>query len=304
MDRFDKFLSRYLPKYLANEYINEIIITDENGNDVEKIKCAFPDSKLVLIKNERRLGPFLNKLKACSFAKNEWIVLMDSDNFANIDYFEIAKNYIQHLGEQKNIILAPSKAQPNFDYSHLSGFIYKRGSFASNASAASAQLQRSFSAASAQLQRSFSAALAKLQRSFSEASAAASAKASAQLQRSFSAASAQLQRSFSAASAQLEAQARTKKTSSILMNTGNYVINKCLLDKLNLDAELRNVHKSSACDVVYLNTLLFEQADLHMHVVPHLVYEHVVHDGSIYLQTSTHHQEFNNHVHERYSNLK
>ena len=32
MDRFDKFLSRYLPKYLANEYINEIIITDENGN--------------------------------------------------------------------------------------------------------------------------------------------------------------------------------------------------------------------------------------------------------------------------------
>ena len=57
MDRFDKFLSRYLPKYLANEYISEIIITDENGNDVEKINRAFPDnSKLVLFKNERRLG--------------------------------------------------------------------------------------------------------------------------------------------------------------------------------------------------------------------------------------------------------
>ena len=44
MERFDIFLSRYLPKYLANEYINEIIITDENGNDIEKIKLAFPDN--------------------------------------------------------------------------------------------------------------------------------------------------------------------------------------------------------------------------------------------------------------------
>jgi len=30
MDRFDNFLSRYLPKYLANEYVSEVIITDEN----------------------------------------------------------------------------------------------------------------------------------------------------------------------------------------------------------------------------------------------------------------------------------
>ena len=239
MDRFDKFLSRYLPKYLANEYISEIIITDENGNDVEKINRAFPDnSKLVLIKNERRLGPLLNKLKACSFAKNEWIVLMDSDNFAYIEYFNVAKNYIEHLGGQKNIILAPSKAQPNFDYSHLSGVVYKRGSFASNSA--------------------------------------------------------------------LEAQ--TKKhhnsPSTTCMNTGNYVINKHLIDKLNLAAEGDNIHKSSACDVIYINTLLFEQADLHMHVVPNLVYDHVVHDGSIYMQTSNLHPGFNNHVHERYYNLR
>ena len=33
MDRFDTFLSKFLVKYLNNEYINEIIITDENGNE-------------------------------------------------------------------------------------------------------------------------------------------------------------------------------------------------------------------------------------------------------------------------------
>ena len=134
LDRFDDFLSRYLVEYLENEYINEIIITDENGNDIEKINKAFPNnSKLILIKNDSRLGPFLNKMKACSFAKNEWIVLMDSDNFAHKDYFVLAKKYIENvIGNSKNIILAPSKARPNFDYSHLSGFIYKKGDFLKN----------------------------------------------------------------------------------------------------------------------------------------------------------------------------
>ena len=37
IDRFDKFLSRYLPEYINNSLINEIIITDENGNDIDKI---------------------------------------------------------------------------------------------------------------------------------------------------------------------------------------------------------------------------------------------------------------------------
>ena len=239
MDRFENFLSKYLVKYLNNEYINEIVLTDENGNDIEKIKNAFPNSeKLVLIKNEKQLGPFLNKLKACSFAKNEWIVLMDSDNFAYKDYFVVAQKYIEEkIGEQKNIILAPCKANPNFDYSHLSGFIYKRGDFHKNN--------------------------------------------------------------------QFESQRKNSynSPSTTLMNTGNYVINKYLIDNLNLHNEINNVSKSSACDVIYLNTLLFEQLNLNLHVVPKLEYDHVVHDGSIYNQTHNNFKEFNNLVHNRYNNL-
>ena len=130
-DRFDSFLSKYLIKYLENEYIDEIVITDENGNDIEKIKNTFPNnSKLKLIQNDSHLGPFLNKIKVCSIAKNEWIVLMDSDNFADKDYFINAKNYIDLIigSNSKNIILAPSFARPGFNFSNLSGFIYKKGS--------------------------------------------------------------------------------------------------------------------------------------------------------------------------------
>ena len=239
LDRFDNFLSKYLIKYFDNEYISEIIITDENGNDIEKIKHTFPDNeKLVLIKNEERLGPFLNKIKACSYAKNEWIVLMDSDNFAYKDYFMVVKKYIdEKIGEQKNIILAPSKARPNFDYSHLSGFIYKKGSFNQNNNLEKKIIQKHNS------------------------------------------------------------------PSTTLMNTGNYVINKYLIENLNLSLERDNIQKSSACDVIYFNTLLFEQLDLNMYIVPNLEYDHVVHNGSIYTQTCSIYKGFNNLVYNRYNNL-
>jgi len=240
LDRFDEFLSRYLTDYLDNEDINEIIITDENGNDIEKIKKRFPDNnKIVLIQNETRLGPLLNKLKACSFAKNEWIVLMDSDNFAQKDYFIHAKQYIgKNIGNSKNVILAPSKAMPNFDYSHLSGLIYKKGDFALN--------RRS----------------------------------------------------------ENENKKRHHTHSEVLMNTGNYVLNKYLVDNLNLKNETEeNTRKSSACDVIYLNTLFFEQLDVNMHIVPEMVYTHVVHDGSTYTQTHNMYKDFNNYVYQRYNSL-
>ena len=63
-------------------------------------------------------------MKACSFAKNEWIVLIDSDNFAHKDYFVLAKKYIENLMGNadvnlQHIILASSKARHQFDFSHL-----------------------------------------------------------------------------------------------------------------------------------------------------------------------------------------
>ena len=236
MDRFDHFLQRYLPFYLSYDLISEIIICDENGNDVDKINKVFPaEPKLKLFKNENRLGPFMNKLNVCKRATNEWIALMDSDNFANELYFQTGKKYIEEeIGEQKPIILAPSKANP-FDFSKLNNFIYKKGNFENNN-----VLER----------------------------------------------------------------ARGNSNSNVLMNTGNYILNKYLIDNLNIESELNNIPMSSACDVVFFNTLLFEQLDLNMHVVPDLEYEHVRHDGSIYLQTCELFKDFNEYVYERHRMLR
>lgn len=91
--------------------------------------------------------------------------------------------------------------------------------------------------------------------------------------------------------------------SSVLMNTGNYVINKYMIDNINLQSENDKISSSSSCDVIYFNTLLFEQLDLNLHVVPMLEYNHVVHDGSIYRQTCNQFASFANYVHKRYNAL-
>ena len=244
MNRFDEFLSKNLPKYLENALIAEIVVSDENGNDVAKIRDAFGEHpKLRLYKNNTQLGPFLNKLQACSHANNEWIVLMDSDNFADVDYFIAAKAYLEsHIGDQKNIILAPSDASsndkwPNLNFSHLSGFVYKHGTFAENK------------------------------------------KREYQVK-------------------------QTNLPSTILANTGNYVINKYLIDNVNIQPELQNIHLSPTCDVVFFNTLLFEQLDLNMHVVPTMKYEHVVHDNSIYIQKHAQYWQFNESIYSRFNSLQ
>ena len=132
MNRFDDFLIHNIPKYLENPLIDEIILTDENGKDIEKINKHFNgvDKKLKLFKNEHRLGPFMNKLRACSYAKNKWIALIDSDNFADQDYFITTKNYIETnvQNDEKNVILSPCKSKC-FDYSMLAGIIFKKGDF-------------------------------------------------------------------------------------------------------------------------------------------------------------------------------
>ncbi len=230
MNRFDDFLIHNITKYLENNLIDEIVITDENGKDIEKIKHHFGENnpKLKLFKNEHRLGPFMNKLRACSYAKNEWIALIDSDNFADEDYFITSKKYIETNIQQheKNVILSPipNIPDPNLNFSILEGIIYKRGSF-----------PRSH---------------------YFEY--------------------------------------------TILMNLGNYVINKYLIDHLDISNETRNIQNSSTCDVIFMNTLLFEQLDLNFHVVPELKYTHVIHDLSIYKQLGEIYKDFNECIRQRH----
>ena len=108
MDRWDLHLKDYIPQYLTCELIDEIVISDENGNDVAKIKNAFPDNpKLRLFVNSIKIGAFSNKEKSVSLARNEWVALIDSDNFAPQDYFEAWRSYISINGADPFTVYCP-----------------------------------------------------------------------------------------------------------------------------------------------------------------------------------------------------
>jgi hypothetical protein len=232
MNRYDEFLSINIPKYLANEFINEIIICDETGSDYNKIKENFSEEiknkKIILEKNHNILGPFLNKIKTMKLAKKEWIVLLDSDNFADKDYFEIAYKYIINNNPNNTSIISPSFAFPNFNYKHFENKIFERKDI----------------------------------KDFVD-----------------------------------------KENFLTMMNTGNYILNKYLIDNIDLTNEL-DIGKSSAIDVVLMNTMFFEQFEkFKFHVVENLHYSHVVHQNSIWIQTSKFFPEYTESIVNRFKKL-
>jgi hypothetical protein len=227
MNRFDSFLKDFIPKYLSNPLVNEIIITDETGEDFEKITNTYNDSKLRVFKNEQRLGPFLNKWKALNLATGDWIVLMDSDNFADVDYFTAAKQFIETNQLKQNTVLMPSWARPLHSYKDC---------------------PPSFSKHNTSISTAFHL--------------------------------------------------------SKCMNTGNYILSSDLVKGLNIEKELPQIPYSSACDVIYFNTLLLEQfPNLTFYIVNDMEYDHATHEGSIYLQTHNQFQGFNQYVHRRFYQL-
>ena len=80
---------------------------------------------------------------------------------------------------------------------------------------------------------------------------------------------------------------------------------KYIIDNLDLTNEINNLQFSHSCDVIYMNTLFFEQYDtMELHVLENLHYSHVVHDGSVYVQYHSKFRNFNNFIYNRYNKLK
>jgi len=143
-DRYDKFLINYLKEYvtyLDNGIIHELIISCENGNDYNKIFDEYSeiletDKRFRIYKNNKVLGVFLNKLKVCSYAESEYIALIDSDNFADINYFNTVRKYIYNIistftdstnstnkNNLKYSIFSPCRLKNSFDFKQFENAI-------------------------------------------------------------------------------------------------------------------------------------------------------------------------------------
>lgn len=227
MDRFDSFLKKYLQKYLTYVCVSEIVITDENGKDVDRIQREFSLHpffyKLVLVNNEARLGPFLNKIKCCRLSTNPYIALVDSDNFVSENYFVYAKDFIrQHCPNQQNVVIAPVKASPSFDFTPFIGKVIRRGTIQ---------------------------------------------------------------------------ECRKLPQFDILMNVGNYIFHRQLVDRVQFEDES---FLPRTTDALFMNTLWIEQLDMQLHVVPKMDYEHVVHSGSNWVQMHTKYEKQSKEIYERF----
>jgi len=84
------FLREQLPIYLKDPFVSFVVISDENGQDINVI-CELEmdsNSKLRLYQNQSVLGVYGNKRQCFLKSPSEWIAVLDSDNQFESIFFE------------------------------------------------------------------------------------------------------------------------------------------------------------------------------------------------------------------------
>jgi len=121
-NRFDTFLDKHITNYLNNKYISEIIISDDCSGDYDKLINKYSSNpKIKIVQQPQNIGALKNKISACTHATREWICLMDSDNYCDIDYFDALISYWSTNPSNKTTIYSPVDALPRFNFSEYLG---------------------------------------------------------------------------------------------------------------------------------------------------------------------------------------
>lgn len=108
MDRWSTFLKSELPAYLSNPTINAVVISDENGNDIQSICEAGLDTdpKLRLYQNNSVLGVYGNKRQCLLRSSTDYVAVLDSDNHFEPAFFDAFYASRQRDGGDKTIYSA------------------------------------------------------------------------------------------------------------------------------------------------------------------------------------------------------
>lgn len=115
-----------------DDRIDEIIVSDD-ASDFEVFKqlktalSCFP--KVVLSRNASNQDCYFNKYTAVSLAKNEWVILLDSDNKFGKDYIDVLFGIETW---HRKIIFQPDFAKPNFNFQNFAGHGYNAKAVAEN----------------------------------------------------------------------------------------------------------------------------------------------------------------------------
>ena len=108
MDRWSSFLESELPDYLSNPSIDAVVISDENGNDIQSICEAGLDTdpKLRLYQNDMVLGVYGNKRQCLLRSSTDYVAILDSDNQFEPAFFDAFYASRQKDDEDKTVYCA------------------------------------------------------------------------------------------------------------------------------------------------------------------------------------------------------
>lgn len=118
--------------FIKDERITEIVISDDCSHLelYNTIYWQFASvDKIKIYRNETNLDCYRNKAKAVERAKNEWVMILDSDNLFNKEYIDRIENLIV-AGLNDKTVYQPEFARPHFNFSHISGVNLNKGNIA------------------------------------------------------------------------------------------------------------------------------------------------------------------------------
>jgi len=97
----EKYLEKVLELPLSSDFVSEIIIHDDCSD--RQIESDHP--KIKVYRNDVNLGAFKNKYLAVSRSSNEWVYLLDSDNY----FFDNSLDVIKNISPQRGRYYSPSQ---------------------------------------------------------------------------------------------------------------------------------------------------------------------------------------------------
>lgn len=97
----EKYLEQALELPLSSDFVSEIIIHDDCSEN--EIESTHP--KIKIYRNQINLGAFKNKYLAVSKASNDWVYLLDSDNY----FFENSLEVVKNIKPQRGSYYSPSQ---------------------------------------------------------------------------------------------------------------------------------------------------------------------------------------------------
>jgi glycosyltransferase involved in cell wall biosynthesis len=97
----EKYLEQALEFPLSSDFVSEIIIHDDCSEN--QIESTHP--KIKIYRNETNLGAFRNKYLAVSKASNDWVYLLDSDNY----FFDNSLEIVNNIKSQRGRYYSPSQ---------------------------------------------------------------------------------------------------------------------------------------------------------------------------------------------------